>query len=631
MMAWYDDLNKGFPLGGQQKPGSIEALRATMTAQQPQQAPKKKDFWTDQISTGGGIGGALGGAATGAAIGSVVPGIGTVIGGLAGGILGGALGSGGGEIVENKITGDDTWKNVGQEALLGGIFSAPPLRLAKGVIGAGKGITQGAAKQGFEQAFTGTTKNATRGALQRGSEGQLGEAWGIRPGVKSTGTLITPQKASELQSFASKTIGVPKTSSADMVFERAVNYQKQTGDAIASAVGAIPANSVNIPELSRRLSTKFGGLIGTGGADNAVAKDIIAKLGSAKTPKELWELRKEIDNTLISFGRNPQSAVPGAEQVARAARKEINDALTSASPAIKALNKDYSNTVDIINLTADAARTPKGFKIPGFQQTVGGATAQRMKASMGSGIGALPGGAPALAGSVKSSTGGLVPTTIRQGIGQNIMPEQPPALDEAIMQQGSNQYLGSELYQPQSEQVNQTSQSPYGIENLQYDIQRDPANADQYMAYYQQVQEIFGPTTQKPLSSAATKDVSNANVGLQALDQIEQQLGGDPSIQQRQGVSGTFNPFGLVSGALGTGEYENARAQARDVIARIRTGAALTADEARAFDKFLPQPGDDPATVQSKLSYLRNQFSAIASQQNSGSLEDALLQQQGAY
>jgi len=619
------------------------------------QTKKKKDFWTDQISTGGGIGGALGGAATGAAIGSIVPGIGTVIGGLAGGVLGGALGSGGGELVENTITGADPWENVGKEALLGGIFSAPPIRAARGLVGAAKGIGSGAAKEGFEQAFVGTAKNATRNTAQRTTNNLLGEAWGIRSGAKVGGKAITPQKANELQNFVLKDIGVPKTSNADMVFERATNYQNEVGNAIGSLVktGKLEPNAVNT--LSKSLSDRFSKTIGVDAGNNQVANDIIGLVNSAKSPEDLWKVRRQIDDTLINFSRNPTSIVPGGEQIARTARAEINSLLNKVTPGLKDLNTKYSRALDVSDLVAGASKNPKGFKLPGFQQTVGGGTAQRIKAGAGAVTSKLPGGGgsgvPTIPGSVSNSTGGLGGLIARQTIGQNTLGNpgsKQPTLDDALMQQGSGQLMqtnpdgsyGAAPFGSTSDTfmsndpsaMTPPQQDPYPRENLLYDIQRDPQNADQYIAYYQQVQEVFGRPEQKSLSSTATKDVSNANVGLQALDQIEGILGQDPGVQQRGGISGTFNPFGIVSGALGTGEYENARAQARDVIARIRTGAALTNDEARAFDKFLPQPGDDANTVKSKLSYLRNQFQAISSQQGGGSLEDALLtQQRGAY
>lgn len=131
--------------------------------QQPKQTTKKgKGFWLDQISTGGGIGGALAGGAAGAALGSAVPVVGTAIGGLAGAILGGALGSGGGEIAENFITDEeDKLRNVGKEALLGGVTSLP--------VGAGLKVAQAGLK-----AATGIGKTGTRELLEQAGAGTIG-------------------------------------------------------------------------------------------------------------------------------------------------------------------------------------------------------------------------------------------------------------------------------------------------------------------------------------------------------------------------------------------------------------------------------------------------------------------------
>jgi hypothetical protein len=130
-MSWIDDLNNQADVGG----GMNNRLSWNKYAQQQLQSQidaqkqgkgKKKGFWTDQISTGGGIGGALGGAAAGAAIGSVVPIAGTAVGGLLGAIIGGGLGSAAGELGENAIVGEkDLSKNVLKEGLIGGATSIP--------------------------------------------------------------------------------------------------------------------------------------------------------------------------------------------------------------------------------------------------------------------------------------------------------------------------------------------------------------------------------------------------------------------------------------------------------------------------------------------------------------------------
>jgi hypothetical protein len=69
---------------------------------------------------------------------------------------------------------------------------------------------------------------------------------------------------------------------------------------------------------------------------------------------------------------------------------------------------------------------------------------------------------------------------------------------------------------------------------------------------------------------------------------------------------------GLIGNAVGTNEYDAARQQVVDVIARLRTGAAISRTEEQRFLKFLPQPFDSPAVREQKLGYLERQFQRVA-------------------
>lgn len=626
------------PQGG----GGYEQLFAQYRKQPTMPKPKKKkDFWTDQLSTGGGIGGALGGAAAGAAIGSVVPVVGTAIGGLVGGIAGGALGAGAGELGENFATEEeDKFKNVGTEALLGGIFAAPPLRLARGVSAASKaGLAGKGAKAAFDTAFIGGTKAATRSGTERAAHSAIGEAWGIRPGVKSTGTIITPQRAKELQNFSKTVIGVPKTSSADMVFERAVNHQTQVGSSISDAIKALPEGSIDIQGLNKSVSNRFGKLLGVDPSKNQVAKDILGQLQAAKTPQQLWELRKSIDNELINFSRNPASTIPGAEQAARAARTEISNALSKAAPGLKDLNKQYSNVVDIINLTADAARTPKGFKIPGFQQTVGGATAQRVKAGAGNTLEAartLPG---KLSTGSTEGVGGLLGLGARQAVGQNAFGQEPQgmSLDEALLQQSQGlDGLGEEVVTDTTMQA--VEQSPYSRENLMADIQRDPENAEQYMAYYSQLQEVYAqPDPASEFSQSSKNAMASSDNAINTIDQLE------GLYQNAGGGSGRIG--GAIQGLMGgAGFDENARvydnlsqASVTQIAKALAgSGAGTVSDmDAKVIIAALPTLQDTPREARIKFAALRQRLEEARNNTlmygggGGGTLEDALLAQQG--
>jgi hypothetical protein len=215
--------------------------------EQPKQASKgkkQKDFWTDQVSTGGGIAGSLGGAALGAGIGSIVPGFGTAIGGLIGGVLGGAAGSGAGEVAENAMTGEeDLFKNVGLEAALGGVSSLPPIRLARGIGGAIKGAASGGAKQGFEQGLTKTAFSG--GAAQTGQplktsmSGRLNE-WGNNALASQYGTIGKPtaraNKPTETIGQLAD-MGIVKPQDAEMIAGAVTGSGGMVNKAVLGAVG----------------------------------------------------------------------------------------------------------------------------------------------------------------------------------------------------------------------------------------------------------------------------------------------------------------------------------------------------------------------------------------------------------
>jgi hypothetical protein len=119
--------------------------------------------------------------------------------------------------------------------------------------------------------------------------------------------------------------------------------------------------------------------------------------------------------------------------------------------------------------------------------------------------------------------------------------------------------------------------------------------------------------TGKPLSATAADALANAKAGIDSLGIIRQQLAKDPGVQQRQAVPQIANPFGIASRLAGTGEYDAAVQQAKDVVARLRTGAAISSSEEKRFTAMLPQPADDPATVDQKLTTLENALHSVYS------------------
>ncbi len=165
--------------------------------------------------------------------------------------------------------------------------------------------------------------------------------------------------------------------------------------------------------------------------------------------------------------------------------------------------------------------------------------------------------------------------------------------------------------------------SPYGEENLMYDIQRDPANADQYLAYYKQFQDIFAPQQQQKLNASQLQQANNANSALGDLSTVFNSVQNDPNVAFKDAIPGGS----IARGLTGTTDYEAAKQNIVDVISRLRSGAAITADEAQRYMGLLPAVGDSQSSAVNKLQRLQSLLSSFANPQAaSTSLQDVLTQ-----
>lgn len=120
------------------------------------------------------------------------------------------------------------------------------------------------------------------------------------------------------------------------------------------------------------------------------------------------------------------------------------------------------------------------------------------------------------------------------------------------------------------------------------------------------IQDSLAPKQGKAPSAAASMKMTQASAGLDALDQVEQMIGGDPNIRIK----------GAIPGSPGARSYESAKRQVMDMVARLQTGAALTNEEQKFYERQLPQPFDSPEDVQFKVQQLRNYFQSVAQGQS---------------
>lgn len=704
-MAWYDDLNNQVASGA--------FTPATPKPKQVASPAKKKDFWTDQISTGGGIGGALGGAAAGAALGSVVPVIGTAIGGIAGGILGGALGSGAGEFTENAVTGEkDLFKNVGQEALLGGVFSAPPLKLARGIAAASKAGT-GGAKLAFEQAVAGTAKNATgktannfvqnvanktyaqafnlprrfTGKLKPEETAQALIKYGVGGGldnIENTSVKALSTLGGILDNSVTKIGGDVKVGDVSGVFKNLEKYNIPKGElqALRTSITDIGTTGRNLGyENPSRLLDKIRELEKRGydlvkaGETNLSKNPNSVALGDAYL-QSAKELEDNLYGAITSKGTVKALQTEANQAALNGIAKGLGDEFMKITDPkeIRTLMQPFVRARQLTTLTRDEAQSagtnaigglgargagggagalagfglggPVGAAVGGIGGFLGAplvrgaqeAVQAPVSTTVGRALGSLGGKLPSGAGSA-GPVGGLGAVTARQTIGQNTFGNQgsqQPTLDEALLQ---NSLSGVGTAQPQQMQQPQET-SPYGRENLLYDIQRDPQNADQYIAYYQQLQEVFGPSQQALSQSnqSALASADNADNTLSQLEQLYQTAGGGSGR-----IAGAIQNVAGSAGLDKNASVYNSLAQAsvtQIAKALAGSGAGTVSDaDARVIIAALPTLQDSPEEAQAKFSALKQRLQAARQntlyygQGGTGGtdLQSALLNAQGAF
>lgn len=590
--------------------------------QQPQK--KKKNFWTDQISTATGILGGIGGS-------FVAP--------IAGTAAGAAAGSALGEAIEKMIDPRSTdWGDVAQEGVLGGVLGAGPFKLLKGGAAGAKALATGGDVVG--QASKAATTSLLRNTGSKWGRNLLADAWGTKAGSKINGEILSPEEATKLNHFIINNIGAKRGSSADDVLGAAFAKKKESGQLVGKVVKE-NNRALDVPELNKivtNIEKRLDNIAGTDWRSNPRAVQLLKQLKEKQSLEDIHKFRVKIDDG-INFSRNSATPDPIYEQIAKEFRDELGDHVKKAVPSVGSHQEMYGQASKVIDTVAPHAKSPRGINI--LNNKIGGVTTQKGKAYLGGAVG-NPKGNVGMGNQGKRGGLGIAG---RIAVGENAIPVEgrPSNLEDAINDQSwpNTATTTTNTINPNTNQPNmmgglysdeQDMSSPYSRENLMADLQRDPENAKDYIAYYSSLQEIFSPqSSQKPMSTESAKSVSNAETGLAALGDFEGEINRDPSILTKRNIPGRGLLGGVLGGALGTRGADAAANQIIDVIARLRTGAAITADEAKRFEQFIPTSGDSSGVRQQKLSYLRNQFNMVAQrgQQGGGSLEDALMQYSG--
>lgn len=589
----------------------------------------------------------------------------------------GALGGAAGKVAENKLEGQSAFANPGQIALEGlfgagggALTALKGARAAKAAVSAESALAGGGADAalnvgGRSAADTALSvadkamqvptvssiipKTSIQQRVMNAGEALKGEARGIKPGVSIPGTSkkLTGNASDTINKYIDSLGGAK---SAHRQYRVVQQDLKNTGERISALVTQHdrPLAPTDLTTIATKAADKAKNALGFNPEDQIIA-DVKTQLGGAKSLSELKQVRSNLDETLQNFYKQTErdSSTTATMKVVKGYRDGIDKVLSDSIPGFKETNTRYATALKASEQLLNKAN-PNGLRFFGIQTGVGGEGLQAAKDLAGRAVGkvgsVLPGGdgtTSKIAGNVMS----LIKPVARQEVihaGGNVAlgrgpfgPQPAPdtqgllSPDQATAQeQKVQETLLASLTPEQRTQL--AAQGGAGGDagaaggadagagtSMSYDqllqlVNADPKNADTYLALYKAQPSLNGAAA-KPLSASAATSVSNAETGIRGISDLQSMMQSDPGVVKRTLIPGRGLFGGVLGNAVNTNGFDAARQQVVDVIARLRTGAAISKSEEERFLKFLPQPFDSPTVAQQKLGYLERQFQRVAS------------------
>lgn len=311
--------------------------------------------------------------------------------------------------------------------------------------------------------------------------------------------------------------------------------------------------------------------------------------------------------------------------------KELRGAKTVKD--IRTMKKDFVDLgkIDKATQQAEGARTLTGDQYASGLSSLAKHPIQGLVGAVANGV-ALPatkvlsGVSDRLgAGSSKSVGQDLIKTTARigaanamaNGLGQPL-PDQNIPVTPANM-------AGISSTGTSDGPVQSTEPSIGGFTKSQIEQAMVAASADGNSDAFNQLKALYSmlpkeTTPSTGFSRPSAQVYSQANTGLQSVQQLAGLLQSDPNVVNKSALPGQGIPVlgSLESGALGTSQYNAISNNILNSIARINTGANMPANERRFYEQtYLPQPGDSQDTINSKMQALVGFFEPIANYQSS--------------
>jgi hypothetical protein len=627
--------------------GNIAANAQNYASQVPQEAPKKKgNLFTSLLPTIGGVaGGALGTF--------LAPGAGTAAGGAGGAMLGKKL--------SNLLTGEkDQLKDYlveGGFGAVGGIGKA-----AKGIKGAGAALKGGEGVRAagkalrYGDSLQDTLQVAKGGAASLGDDvmrgvddltkttgriGKTGESLttmgsGLKLDKNIGNVARQQERAAELARMG--IVGTPKkqlvkmdakmselgTQVDDILTKSPVKMDGGTvsqrlkqglGDDIDELFSEVDLSDPAVVKVVERHMARFDGL-----TDAKAINDQI---------KRIQKPAKRALDTIAKGG------TPTAKDQAALAVKRAGDEALGQINQIKPLKRQMATLFDSVGDVTMASNKTYGVPILGIklktpaQAVQGGASyagAAMQGAGQGTGMLGKVTGAP---GTFQRAAFDVGKTQVpaRAMLGGMGGAEQPEDLQSTLDMAGGEIYPNETPYLPDGTSgaldpmtgmpISQEPTSQYPIENFLSDVQRDPQNMKEYQQLFAMINPNYGkePKKSQAFGRPSAQLYSQAKTGMASVDKLMNMIGGNSGLVNAAAIPGQSLPIvgGLISKAAGTNEYKAAASNILNSIARINTGAAMPPSEEAFYARtYLPQPGDDDATMQAKVQNLYQFFNPIA-------------------
>lgn len=641
------------PYSGAPRPGSIEELRARQSAQLKAQ-PQPFNPASLLPAVGGTIG-TIGGA---------------ILGGPVGAGIGGALGGGAGSALEQAIGGKgvDIGK-VGQEAAISGVLGYGPLR-ALGLVTGTRGLGRAIAGRAFGEVAGQAGVTGVKAAPKYSQA--LASAWGIDKNIKVAGARLGESRAAQLQQFVSKVAQPVKFKSATNVQSELEKFSTSVGQKIGSSLKT--PKVVEVKTVQSELNNAFRSIPGIGvakkGVLNTTANDISKQVAATEgNTAKLWAYRKTLQKK-INHNLTAGNAEGTDQMVLHKSVDVINNILKNEHKNLGKLFSDYHNANKAIEAMVKPSMRPGGVPLPGTlgknvpmtgkawqaAQAEAALAGKQVapKAVQAGGRAVSPaqmskleqalryggrGRAPLVAGGPAEKVAGikaLGPLGVAKGVGA--------ALPSAVKRQALAAIVGGKFNLGTAEPTITNEQSltdvsnnipvpetmnPYPIENMMYDVSRDPKNANKYINMFNAIQaNIKTQSKGKALTATQAQKAGSAMNALQDIPMLVDAIQ-TGKLGLQQAIPGANTPAGQR--LLGTADIQSAMFNITDNVLRARTGAAMPESEIRRYMQYLmPNPFDSQEVQLSKLNRLVDELKSYVNPPTSSmSAEDLLAQVQG--